>query len=127
MTPEQVNDHVYNHFDAEGEMSPDNPDYIRNKLLKLIQIIEIWFDEIVVRNDVDRNAIDAALSISKEIRSALKLIGELDGKLNQGQADFQLIELKRQYKMLTDTVMMELCPECQDKILHAVEQKALTT
>jgi len=121
MKPEDVNNHIYHHVDHETIPSPDNPDYLRYKMNKFANIIELWFDDMVVQRTLDRATMEMALKLVKEIRENLKVIGEMDGQLNRVDPKVQIINITNDFKKLTNVIMMDACDECRPKMLAAVE------
>ena len=126
MKPEDVNNHIYHHVDHEVIPSPDNPDYIRHKMNKFANIIELWFDEMVVQRTLDRSTMEMALKLIKEIRENLKVIAEMNGDLNRVDPKIQIINITNDFKKLTNVIMMDACDECRPKMIAAVEQMQVT-
>jgi len=124
-TPEQVNKHIYSHYDVADTVSPNDPEFIKDKLLKLLSTIELWFDEAIIDNAIDRGTVDLALKMSREIRDTLKLYGELNGQLSQQNATINIVAIQNNYRQLTNTLMMDLCPDCQIKVMRVIENKRL--
>lgn len=121
MKPEDVNNHIYHHVDHEAIPSPENPDYLRYKMNKFANIIELWFDDMVVQRTLDRATMEMALKLVKEIRENLKVIGEMDGQLNRVDPKVQIINITNDFKKLTNVIMMDCCDECRPKMLKTVE------
>lgn len=126
MTPEAVNHHIYHHVDHEANPSPDHPEYIRHKMNKFANILELWFDGMVVDGNLDRSTMEMAMKLIKEIRENLKIIGEMDGKLNRVDPKIQIINITNDVKKLTNVIMMDCCDECRPKMISAVEQMQIT-
>lgn len=121
MTPEAVNEHIYHHVNHEQALHHDNPDYVRLKMVKFADILELWLDGMIVSNQIDRATMDMALRLIKEIRENLKVMAEIDGKLNKADPKLQIINIKNDYKRLTNVLMMDLCDNCRPKALKAIE------
>lgn len=127
MTPEDVHTHIYHHVTVEDTtMDPNNPDYIRNKLLKFMQILELWFDDMTINGIPERSDMDMILKLIRAMQDSLKIVGELDGKLNKVDPKLQIINIQNDMRALTNVIMMDMCPDCQPKALAAIEGMKLT-
>lgn len=127
VTEKYVEEHIYEHFNTELDVTPDDPDYVKKKMLKFITVIELWFDNMVTTSgvNIDRATIEMGLKMIREIRDSLKVVGEIDGKLNRTDPAIQIINMKNDLKQLTNVIMMDMCPDCQTKALKAMEQLQL--
>lgn len=126
MTPEAVNEHVYHHVNHEQALHHDNPDYVRLKMVKFADILELWLDGMIVSNQIDRATMEMALKLIKEIRENLKIIAEMNGDLNRVDPKIQIINITNDFKKLTNVIMMDACDECRPKMIAAVEQMQVT-
>lgn len=123
MTPEDVNQHIYHHVSDHDVMNPDDPEYIRKKLIKFLTILELWLDRMIIDNNqgLDRATMEIALKLMGESGKLFKIVGEIDGQINRADPKLQIINITNDYKRLTNVIMMEMCDECRPKALAAVE------
>lgn len=126
MTPEAVNEHVYHHVSHESVVHPDNPEYVRLKMVKFADILELWLDGMIIDNNIERGTMDMALRLIKEIRENLKVIAEMNGDLNRADPKLQIINITNDFKKLTNVLMMDLCDQCKPKALKAIEGMSMT-
>ena len=126
MDPEDVNRHIYNHVNFEEGDDPNDPDYIRKKMIKFIKLVELWMDDMIIEGTPDRSTMDMLLKLMSEIRSNLRILGEVDGKLNRADPKLQIINIKNDFKQLTNVIMMEACDHCKPLMLNAIENMQVT-
>ena len=127
MDPKLVNEHVYKHITVEdATMDPNNPDYMKNKLFKFLNILEVFFDDMTITGKPDRNDIDLIMRLISSMQSTLKIVGELDGKLNKADPKLQIINVQNDMRALTNVIMMDLCDHCQPIAMKAVEKMQIT-
>jgi hypothetical protein len=126
MTPEAVNEHVYQHVNHEQAIHHDNPDYVRLKMVKFADILELWLDGMIIDNKIERGTMDMALRLIKEIRENLKVIAEMNGDINRADPKVQIINITNDFKRLTNVLMMDLCDNCRPKALKAIEGMSMT-
>ena len=126
MTPEAVNEHIYHHCSHESALHHDNPDYVRLKMVKFADILELWLDGMIVDTKIERSTMDMAIRLIKEIRENLKVMAEIDGKLNKSDPKLQIINITNDFKRLTNVLMMDLCDECRPKALKAIEGMSMS-
>lgn len=124
--PEAVNNHIFNHLEQSAFQDPNSPDYIRNKMLKFANILELWFDDMVVDRKIDRATMELALKLVKEIRESAKVIAEIDGQINKSDPKVQIINITNDFKKLTNVIMMDCCDNCRPKMISAVENMQIT-
>ena len=128
ISPEDVNDHLNNHImykNEEGRM--DSPDYVVSKVLKIVEAMDEFFDEMRIQDTtIDRSTMDLILRLSKELRESLKLLADLQGRLGNSN-ETRVIEITNNYKMLTQVIMTEMCGDCQMKVIDAMDRLQLTS
>jgi sarcosine oxidase delta subunit len=132
MTIDEVMEHLNSHHMEDTEETIDvmelvkNPAFFYRELWTLIVNLKEWLEVTRETGDLDRNNIELGLKLLREIRETLKLIAELDGKLNKGDTyQIQYNQIQGDFNVLISTVLGEVCDECQGKVLKAMEGATL--
>lgn len=138
MSIDDVNEHINHHDIPEPDNQVkfselmDDPEFIFERLGKLLVRMESWMEDIVEINDgeIDFRAMNICVNLIKEIRATLKLIAELKGKLNTGDKYYhQYIQIQGNLNDFTGLIMniTQEYPECQAKIMEALSTNKLLT
>lgn len=125
MTIEEVMEHMQTHVMEEPEPETDimtlleDPKFINRKILSIALNIEDWAKYVQETEKLDKNTMEFCLKLFKELRELYKLQAELEGKLKRGDTyQQQFIQIQGDMNMLVGTVLSEMCPACQMKIVQ---------
>lgn len=109
---DQVWRHVTEHELPESERLELD---VRSKLWKCIRIAEDWLAELIMTTRPDSRTVRQVVSLLGEIRKLLVVSAEIEGSLPV--PDVQVVQINN----IVQTVVGELCPACQAKVLRALE------
>lgn len=132
MSDAQVEEHLFKHTPNWGgrtskDDSYDKDFYIR-RLDQIGSDLNRMLDDILDQPTNTENIRNVA-TLTKEIRETLRLLGEVTKVIKDDEAakmEKAILNMRENYLALTTIIMRESCPECQAKIIDAVEkQKAL--
>jgi len=109
---DQVWRHVTEHELPEAEKLQMD---VRSKLWKCIRIAEDWLAELILAERPNSRTVRQVVSLLAEIRKLLVVSAEMEGSLPV--PDVQIVQINN----VMQTVVGELCPVCQAKVLKALE------
>jgi len=119
-----INTHHFDFDEQTGEY--DSPDFYLKELLKVFKLLKAWLDYLVTQPNLSQRDIDLGLRLSREVRETLKTLGDFQGRFDKSDDDLVNIEmLNRRYMTLTETMLHEVCPKCQVKVLKILDQQSL--
>ena len=118
---EDVMEHVYEHGEPI-DLSAYGFEYYEARMKMLFRRFDDWLSVITNTYSPDESSVRMATSLSKELRENMKLMGEFAGKIGMIRYEHDLADLQFKFAKLTDIVLKESSPECQAKILEAMEK-----
>lgn len=133
MSKADVEEHIYKHADSfipatDTARSYDKEFYIR-RLDQMGSDLNSMLEEVMDTGRVDSESIRSATTLTKEIRETLRLLGDITKVIsddNTATLERNIMDMRTNYLTLTNIITSKVCPECQKKILEAIEtQKQL--
>ncbi|MFA5760196.1 MAG: hypothetical protein WC877_00275 [Dehalococcoidales bacterium] len=131
MSIEDVLDHINHHEvpteNVNLEELLNDPNFFYRELLMLHVRLKDWMAFMMETEEFGVSNIDRGIKLIKEIRETLKLLAELQGKLNKGDTyNQQFIQIQTDLRSIRNAVLEVACPHCQPLIMQAMkDQKAL--
>lgn len=125
MSRNEVMDHINTHQIKEDKNTGeyDSQDFYMKRLLRMLKKLEDWVNYICAIKDFDRENIKLALMLTKETRATLHDLAEFQGRLNQGgNVNVKIETMNNRFVLLTNLIVQEVCPECRQKVLEAIDQ-----
>lgn len=128
MSRADVEDHIYHHSDetaittTEVNRSYDKDFYIR-RLDQMGSDLNSMLEEVMTAN-VNSESIRNATALTKEIRETLRLLGDITKVIkddNTAELERSVIDMRTNYLTLTNIITTKVCPDCQKKILEAID------
>lgn len=119
-----INDHKMETENVNLEELLNDPNFFYRELLMLHVRLKDWMAFMMETEEFGVANIDRGIKLIKEIRETLKLLAELQGKLNKGDTYHQqFIQIKGDMQMFTTSVIENVCPDCQSKILDVIDAR----
>lgn len=131
VTVEEVMDHAYNHEQCEvgNEMDALTFEQFLDTMKMQLNKINNWFKIVIDTDEPTTENVAMAVKLIKEIRDTLRVIAEIEGKLaakgDTTQITVQIAAVQKNYKQLTNLILKEVCPACQEKLILKMEAENL--
>lgn len=128
MSPEEVNNHIYNHYTDLVDGDPSTQDYVVKKILRMSSIVEIMADHVIATIDsgnVDISKVERVMKMFESVQSMVIKRGEIAGIIKPMKiagTQIQINTVKNKFESFTNVVMLQLCPKCR-KVAAAEMQK----
>lgn len=123
---EHLNSHKMEYEDVNLAELLDDPNFFYQELLMIHIKLKDWLSFIIESEDLSPSTINTLTKLVKENRDTLKLIAELQGKLNRGNTyQNQFIQIQGDFQMFTSSVLENTCPACQQKLFQVMKDKQL--
>jgi hypothetical protein len=131
MKRSDVEEHIYQHSKEQGGDLPattelnrsyDKDFYIR-RLDQMGSDLNSMLEEVMTAN-VNSESIRNATTLTKEIRETLRLLGDITKVIkddNTAELERSVIDMRTNYLTLTNIITTKVCPDCQKKILEAID------
>lgn len=128
MSIEDVLDHINNHDTPTENVNLcellEDPQFFYRELLMLHVRLKDWMAFMMETEEFGVANIDRGIKLIKEIRETLKLLAELQGKLNKGDTYHQqFIQIQGDMKIFRNSVLELVCPDCRKEILRAMQER----
>jgi hypothetical protein len=119
-----VMEHVYEHGEPL-DVQDFGFEYYEARMKVLFRRFDDWMTIITNTYEPSESSVRMAATLSKELRENMKLMGEFAGKIGMVHYEHELADMQVKFAKLTDIIIKESCPECQSKILEAMEQEKM--
>lgn len=96
---------------------------IEDKLKRLVWTMDDYIKEYMITQKPKGGNVKALVTMVREMRNLLSTLGEVRGTINKGtqnQINIENMQINNMNRLI-DTVMSDLCPECQLKILNEID------
>jgi len=130
-----VEEHIYHHDTETTFVDPSDANRSYNKEFYIKRLDQIGvdlnglLDEVMGAGQVNGDTIRNVTALTKEIRETLRLLGDITKVIhddNTAQLEKSVQDMKGNYLTLTNIITTQVCPDCQKKILTAIDtQKKL--
>lgn len=124
-----INDHSVPEEDVNLEELLNDPNFYYRELLMLHVRLKDWMSFMMETEEFGTANIDRGIKLIKEVRETLKLLAELQGKLNKGTTttyNQQIVVVQDEIKALRTGVLERCCPECQMELLNMFSERTQT-
>jgi hypothetical protein len=128
MSKADVEEHIYKHTDSfvEGQQvgRTYEKDFYIKRLDQMGSDLNSMLEEVMSSGRVDSESIRSATTLTKEIRETLRLLGDITKVItddNTAELERNVIDMRNNYLTLTNIITSKVCPDCQKKIIEAID------
>jgi hypothetical protein len=131
MSVEDVLTHINSHESKEEQFDIvevlQDPDFIKREVIVMHIRLKEWLQYMIESEELGPHNMDRGIKLLKENRETLKLLADLEGKLNRDTAyQKQYIDAQNNLRIITSAVSECGCSGCKQKIFGKIkEQRAL--
>lgn len=124
MSVDEVHHHMAEHdivkYDEDGD-GFSSPDDLLNQLLNSLNILKSWIDVISTDSkEPPANTVKSLVQLTKEIRETIKLVYEVQGKLDTQISKDKITAMETSVQQVINLVLTTTCRECRTKITDSL-------
>lgn len=131
MSKEDIEEHLYKHSSVWVEeptslVETNSREFYISRLTQMGIDLNRMLEDVVDDGNTNPETIRSATTLTKEIRETLKLLGEITRVISDdetAQLERALLDMRTNYLTLTNIITTQACPECQKKILSAIDMQ----
>ena len=132
MKKEDIEEHLYKHSSTLLIEEPSSlaesseREFYISRLAQMGTDLNRMLEDVVCDGNTNPETIRSATTLTKEIRETLKLLGEITKVISNdetAQLERALLDMRTNYLTLTNIITAQACPECQKKILAAIDMQ----
>jgi len=124
MSIEAVNDHVAEHEYMTGDerLIYESKDFYVRELAKIFNMLQSWLNYVIGADAISKQDLDMGIKLSREVRETIVKLAEFQGRLDKSAGTTEkILRMEKKYLELTSVIMTKVCPECQQKVIEAIQ------